>query len=83
MPGSGYLLAGASLCGGRAYALLEQFFRSTASMLGTGTNSCYDVMARLLDENPRPDDVPADTRCTFDAARRPCRPSRRKSGVKA
>ena len=28
-------------------------------MLGTGTNSCYDAMARLLDENPRPDDVPA------------------------
>ena len=59
MPGGGYLLAGASLCGGRAYALLEQFFRSTASMLGAETNSCYDAMARLLDENPRPDDVPA------------------------
>ena len=59
MPGGGYLLAGASLCGGRAYALLEQFFRSTASMLGTETNSCYDAMTRLLDENPRPDDVPA------------------------
>ena len=58
MPGGGYLLAGASLCGGRAYALLEQFFRSTASMLGTETNSCYDAMTRLLDENPRPDDVP-------------------------
>ncbi|MEF2628409.1 MAG: FGGY-family carbohydrate kinase, partial [Agathobaculum butyriciproducens] len=59
MPGGGYLLAGASLCGGRAYALLEQFFRSTASMLGTETNSCYDAMTRLLAENPRPDDVPA------------------------
>ena len=59
MPGGGYLLAGASLCGGRAYALLEQFFRSTASMLGTEVHSCYDAMARLLDENPRPDDVPA------------------------
>ena len=59
MPGGGYLLAGASLCGGRAYALLEQFFRSTASMLGTETNSCYDAMTRLLNENPRPDDVPA------------------------
>ena len=59
MPGGGYLLAGASLCGGRAYALLEQFFRSTASMLGTEVHSCYDAMTRLLDENPRPDDVPA------------------------
>ena len=59
MPGGGYLLAGASLCGGRAYALLEQFFRSTASMLGTEVHSCYDAMARLLNENPRPDDVPA------------------------
>lgn len=59
MPGGGYLLAGASLCGGRAYALLEQFFRSAASMLGMETNSCYDAMARLLKETPRPADVPA------------------------
>lgn len=59
MPGGGYLLTGASLCGGRAYALLEQFFRSTASMLGTEVHSCYDAMTRLLDENPRPDDMPA------------------------
>lgn len=28
-------------------------------MLGTEVHSCYDAMARLLNENPRPDDVPA------------------------
>lgn len=30
LPGYGYLLAGAGLCGGRAYAMLEQFYREIA-----------------------------------------------------
>ena len=59
MPGGGYLLAGASLCGGRAYALLEQFFRAAAHMVGADVPSCYDAMAHLLAQQPRPNDVPA------------------------
>ncbi len=55
-PTGGYLLAGSSLCGGRAYALLEQFFRQTAQMLGHPAGSCYEAMARLLDSSPVPDD---------------------------
>ena len=55
-PTGGYLLAGSGLCGGRAYALLEQFFRQTAQMLGLSTESCYGAMAHLLDTSP----VPAD-----------------------
>lgn len=42
-PGGGYLLVGASLCGGRAYALLERFFRETARMLGIERKSCYEI----------------------------------------
>lgn len=53
-PGGGYLLVGASLCGGRAYALLERFFRETARMLGIERESCYDDMERLLESAPEP-----------------------------
>ena len=51
-PGGGYLLVGASLCGGRAYALLERFFRETAAMLGVDCARAYDAMDALaaLDE---------------------------------
>lgn len=54
----GYLLVGASLCGGRAYALLEKFFRDTMQTLSnTAMDSCYDAMNKLLAEG-RPEDVP-------------------------
>lgn len=42
-----YLLAGSSLCGGRAYAVLERFFRSYARAAGAGGLSQYEVMAEL------------------------------------
>lgn len=38
--GDAYLLAGSALCGGRAYAMLEGFYREIAG------SSCYDIMAR-------------------------------------
>lgn len=44
-----YLLAGSSLCGGRAYAVLEQFFRSYAQAAGVEGVDHYSVMAKLLD----------------------------------
>ncbi len=60
-PGGGYLLVGASLCGGRAYALLESFFRETVkAMTGTAPESCYDAMAALLNQG-RLEDMPAIT----------------------
>ena len=60
-PGGGYLLVGASLCGGRAYALLESFLRETALVVtGTAPDSCYDAMAALLTQG-RPEDVPVVT----------------------
>ncbi|MBQ7168330.1 MAG: hypothetical protein IJR63_00325 [Synergistaceae bacterium] len=38
--GEAYILAGSALCGGRAYAMLEGFYREIAG------RSCYDVMSR-------------------------------------
>ena len=42
--GDGYVMAGAALCGGRAYAMLEKFYREIA-----GTN-CYGLMASHAEE---------------------------------
>ncbi len=57
-PGGGYLLVGASLCGGRAYALLERFFRMTGQMLGANVDSAYEAMAALLKSSEKPGDIP-------------------------
>lgn len=57
-PGSGYLLVGASLCGGRAYALLEKFYRSVAEACGGDVDSCYDMMNKLLEAGDKPGDIP-------------------------
>ena len=57
-PGGGYLLVGASLCGGGAYAMLERFFREVAEMVtGESQRPCYDAMARLLEQG-MPDNCP-------------------------
>ena len=42
-----YLLAGSSLCGGRAYAILEKFFRSYIAAAGGEEQEQYDTMMRL------------------------------------
>ncbi len=51
--GGSYLLAGSSLCGGRAYAILEKFFRSYVAAAGGGERQQYDVMLRLAREGER------------------------------
>ncbi len=57
-PTGGCLLVGSSLCGGRAYALIEQFFRKTAELVtGTVQDVCYDAMARALQNNAEPNEV--------------------------
>lgn len=40
---------GASLCGGRAHALLENFFRQVGEMLGCEVDRVYDAMARAIE----------------------------------
>lgn len=50
MPFGGFLLVGASLCGGRAYAVLEQFFRETLTAFtgcAPSSGELYAAMDRL------------------------------------
>lgn len=62
--GDKYLRVGASLCGGRAFALLERFLRSAAELAtGEPCGSVYGAIDRYLASNPVPDDLPeVDTR---------------------
>ena len=48
--GNKYLLVGSSLSGGRAYAMLESFFREVANMTGAGVDSMYKYMDSLAKE---------------------------------
>lgn len=48
-----YLLAGASLCGGKAYAMLEGFFRTYAAAAGAKEKSQYDIMQQLAEQTMR------------------------------
>ena len=60
-PDGGWLLVGASLCGGRAYALLENFFRQTVKMVIGSEESAYDAMAKMLTGHPEPEGQPKIT----------------------
>lgn len=58
-PGGGYLIVGSSLCGGRAYALLEAFIRGTLeSIAGIKTDICYSAMEKLLESAEKPENLP-------------------------
>ena len=48
--GDKYLLAGSTLCGGKAYAILERFFRIYAAAAGAPKGSQYSVMEKLLQQ---------------------------------
>lgn len=45
-----YIMAGSSLCGGRAYAILEKFFREVASIVtGQEIESAYPAIDKLME----------------------------------
>jgi sugar (pentulose or hexulose) kinase len=71
-PGNRYLLTGAALCGGDAFALLRHFFDETAIMLGQTpptAQTAYAVMVSAASHIAAgADGLRADTR--FDGARR-------------
>ena len=46
---SSYLLVGAAVCGGSAYASLEKFFREYAAAAGAPDIAQYDIMKKLLE----------------------------------
>ncbi len=68
-PDGGWLLVGASLCGGRSYALLENFFRQTVKMVIGSETSAYDAMARAMAGNSIPEDIP-ETITLFQGTRK-------------
>lgn len=48
--GDSYILAGSSLCGGRAYAMLEKLFREIAAVVsGVDIKSAYPAMDKLME----------------------------------
>lgn len=65
----GWLLVGASLCGGRSYALLENFFRQTVKMVTGKEESAYSAMEQALEEAGILDDIPM-TVTTFQGTRK-------------
>lgn len=48
-----FLLVGAPLCGGRAYAILERFIRECVALSGAQPESLYDKMNALAMEPPQ------------------------------
>jgi sedoheptulokinase len=55
MPFGGYLLVGMSLCGGRSYAILKDFFRAILREFAgqnPGDDQLYEVMNRLASAEP-------------------------------
>ena len=57
-----YLLAGSSLCGGRAYATLEKFFKTYAQAMGVTETNHYAVMEKLLETREETERLIVDTR---------------------
>lgn len=55
------LLVGISLCGGRAYALLENLFREVAQIAGAQRDELYDIMNALA-QSEEGDPLHVDTR---------------------
>ena len=53
-----YLLCGSALCGGRAYALWEQFLRSFTLRCGMSDESRYEVLNALAEEGLSRKDLP-------------------------
>lgn len=66
--GETYLLCGSALCGGRAYALLEAFFRRFLAYCGSPEIGGYDVLNRLAAEGLAGEPLPV-IRTTFCGTR--------------
>ena len=64
----GRILSGSSLCGGRAYALLEQFCRQFLAAAGHPVESAYDILNRLAAGCETPDE-PLVVDTTFSGTR--------------
>ncbi len=63
-----YLLSGSPLCGGRAYALLERFFRTFLQAAGHPVQNTYEILNRLAADYDTLTD-PLVTHTTFCGSR--------------
>lgn len=63
-----FLLAGAALCGGAAYAALENFFREYAMAAGAPDVPQFDIMKQLLEQQKNPTET-WNVRTTFAGTR--------------
>lgn len=58
-----YILVGSSLCGGRAYAVLEEFFRQYVEAAGISNINHYEIMEKLAQEGAgKKEKLKVDTR---------------------
>lgn len=64
-----FLICGSALCGGRAYSLLEHFFRRFLIRSGMKTDSCYELLNELALEGLALSDLPL-VETTFCGTRR-------------
>lgn len=64
-----YILVGASLCGGRAYAVLERFFRSFYMRAGGEDRELYDILESLARDGMQAED-PLNVSTLFHGTRR-------------
>lgn len=62
-----FLLVGATICGGSAYAALERFFRTYAAAAGAPDQPQYDVMKALLEQQE--DEESWKVKTTFSGTR--------------
>ncbi|HHY82937.1 MAG TPA: hypothetical protein GX505_09715 [Clostridiales bacterium] len=63
-----YLLCGSVLCGGRAYAIIERFFRAYAVACGLPDSEQYEVLNRLAEKGVESGNV-LKVRTTFSGTR--------------
>lgn len=71
-PGGGYLLAGASLGGGKSYALLESLFRDVLASFGAAPNaprSLYERMNEMAEEALQEGGTPLRVSASFFGTR--------------
>jgi sedoheptulokinase len=69
-PGGGYILVGASLCGGRSFALLNNFFGDVVKLFTGSSPDKSDLFKAMIsiDYNNAPDDLPL-VNTLFDGTR--------------
>jgi sedoheptulokinase len=71
-----YLLVGAALCGGRAYAILKDFYKKILGYnTGADSDEVYSIMAKMLESKKSSEGLSVDTRFSGTRANKDIRGS--------